>query len=99
MSLIDDYRWLVSDSGRVWLARVQEDARLLAKGASRLRQHLTAVQTQTLLEQIELRRRAARRFEHAYRLFFTARGLQQATDSRLATYKASRFAASHVLHL
>ncbi len=45
-----------------------------------------------LLEQVELRRRAAAKFTHAERLYFTRLALEQSTDEWVAHYKASRFA-------
>jgi hypothetical protein len=44
-----------------------------------------------LLEQVELRKRAKRKFSDAHWLFFTRRGLEQATDEVIAAYKAERF--------
>lgn len=44
-----------------------------------------------LAELVELRHRAARKFSHAERMFFTRRALEQATDEQLSAYKAQRF--------
>jgi hypothetical protein len=57
----------------------------------RLRKDLTASQAHLVIEQVELRARARPKFSRAQHMFFTARGLEQATDERLAEYKASRF--------
>lgn len=89
--LLDDYRWLVSGEGTRWLERVAEDRRNLVALAERLRKDLSAQRVHLLLEQIELRRRARRKFLDAQRMFFTPRGLEQATDQFVAAYKAGRF--------
>lgn len=44
-----------------------------------------------MLEQVGLRRRAREKFRHAERTYFTSRGLEQATDDAIASYKAGRF--------
>lgn len=88
----DDYRWLVSEAAKPWLA--------LAAGESasvqliqRLRKDLSAERAALVAEQADLRRRARHKFALAAEMFFTAQGFEQATDEWLATYKASRFAA------
>jgi hypothetical protein len=58
-----------------------------------LRRELSAARTHLVLEQHQLRQRAAKRFADADRLFFTEQSLQQASDPRTAGYKASRFPA------
>ena len=98
MQTLDDYHWLVSDTGRDWLVRVSTDARLSSETNLR-KAGLSSTRAALVAEQIELRRRAARRFQHADQLFFTTKSLQQATDGRIATYKATRFAARTVIDL
>lgn len=46
-----------------------------------------------VLEQAELRSQGRRKFSASGRLFFTGRGLEQATDQWIAAYKAARFPA------
>ncbi|MBP86573.1 MAG: hypothetical protein CMJ64_07655 [Planctomycetaceae bacterium] len=58
-----------------------------------LRKNLSADRTHLILEQIELRKRAVAKFRAAERMFFTRQLLEQATDERIAEYKAKRFAA------
>ena len=102
---LDDYRWLVSPEGRTFLpvsstgnSPVQAGQTSLSVAAgeaslpARLRKLLSPQQARLVREQIELRRRAQEKFPEAGRMFFTAVGLQQATDAPIAAYKAARFA-------
>jgi SAM-dependent methyltransferase len=92
---LDDYRWLVSDDGRRWIAQAAADPEPLVAQASRLRQQLSAQRTHLVLEQVELRERAREKFgDLAERMFFTRVGLEQATDQFVARYKAQRFPAA-----
>jgi hypothetical protein len=94
---LDDYRWLTSPEGSAALSELaagankvgQADVRLTA----RLRKTHSAARTHLLLEQLELRWRARDKFTDPARLFFTRKGLEQATDESVANYKARRFPA------
>ena len=88
---IDDYRWLVSEAATPWLARAAESAGPSVQWIERLRKDLSADRAALVVEQAELRRRARTKFSLADKMFFTAQGLEQATDERLADYKAGRF--------
>jgi THUMP domain-like len=97
---IVDYRWLVSDVARPWLALAREELSIdnqatagdvLVKLTSQLRKDLSAERAHLVIEQIELRQRASEKFSLADQMFFTRKGLEQATDEQLAAYKASRF--------
>jgi SAM-dependent methyltransferase len=88
---LDDYRWLVGAEGMNWLAEVAQAPGELLNVAGRLRKELSAAKVHLLLEQVELRRRGQRKFTAAERMFFTATGLEQATDQWVAAHKASRF--------
>ena len=94
---IDDYRWLIGDSAASWL---QQAAAIggppTPQHIARFRRQLTASQTQLVWQQVQLRRRAAARFRDADKMFFTELGLQQATDDRIAGYKAGALAAAGV---
>ena len=57
----------------------------------RLRKDLSLQRAHLVVEQIELRRRAREKFSLAEKMYLTRKGLEQATDERLAAYKASRF--------
>src|SRR3954451_6365640 len=93
MSDLEDYRWLVSDAAIPWLAAAAEPQVQLVKFAQTLRKQFSALRTHLILEQAELRRRAKEKFARADQLFFTRQSLEQATDDRIASYKASRFEA------
>ena len=86
---LDDYRWLVSEEAAGVLASIAEepDSALVAV-AARLRKDYSPARTHLLVEQATLRRRARTKFDEAARMFFTPLGLQQATDQKIARYKA-----------
>ncbi|MBW3598045.1 MAG: class I SAM-dependent methyltransferase [Planctomycetes bacterium] len=87
------YEWLVSSRAEPWLAEAAGGERPLATQARDLRKHLSAEQTHLVLELAKLRRRAAAKFSHAERMFFTPRALEQATSEGVARWKAQRTAA------
>jgi THUMP domain-containing protein len=60
---------------------------------SRLRKDLSHERAHLVTEQVELRRRARDKFSLAEQMFFTRKGLEQATDELIAAYKAQRFQA------
>ncbi len=88
---IDDYHWLTGAEAAGCLADVATADDEIARTASRLRSRCSPERTHLLLEQAALRKRAERKFVDAHRLFFTPRGLEQATDEAIAAYKAERF--------
>jgi hypothetical protein len=92
---IEDYRWLLSGAGERWLAAAGEEmaagGQLSVSAMARLRKDLSAEQAHLVVEQIELRKRAQEKFSLAERMFFTRKGLEQATDEQIAKYKAARF--------
>ena len=90
--MLEDYRWLVSDAAAAWLARVAADAPGdPAVLIPRLRKDLSAARAHLVVEQLDLRSRARDKFSFADQMFFTRKGLEQATDEQIAAYKAARF--------
>lgn len=89
---VDDYRWLTGDEAADLLRDLAAQPQALHSAAARLRRQLSAARTHLLLEQVELRCRAAAKFRLADRMFFTRIGLEQATDQWVAKHKAARFA-------
>ncbi|QDU74914.1 hypothetical protein Pan97_19340 [Bremerella volcania] len=90
-------QWLVSEEAKSWFKWLRGvDANSIGT-LTRLRQELRSEQAAALLSQVELRKRAARKFDHADRMFFTDIGLQQSTDQEIAAYKAKRFPADQPL--
>jgi hypothetical protein len=89
---VADYQWLTGDEAAEFLRELAATEMPLHTAVARLRQHLSPERTHLLVEQVELRRRAAAKFAAAGRMFFTRIGLEQATDEHVARYKASRFA-------
>jgi hypothetical protein len=92
----DDFRWLTgAEAGRILAAEANStDALALI---SRLRKTLSPARAALVAEQVDLRRRAAKKFSRAAELFFTKRGLEQATDDVTARYKAARFPTDAVV--
>ena len=91
---IEDVRWLVSPEGAALVAELAEDAGSLVAAAGRLQRRLAPERAHLILEQVELRRRAAAKFPAAGTMFFWPQTLEQATDAWVAAYKARRFAES-----
>jgi len=88
---LDDWRWLVGGEAEAQLGEATTIDDPLARVA-RLRKSLSAGRAALVAEQAALRHKARLKFRHAGQMFFTARGLEQATDDRTAAYKAGRFA-------
>jgi SAM-dependent methyltransferase len=92
---VDDYRWLVSEAAGPWLAIVRAEVESGESTdvalVSRLRRELSPERAHLVVEQVELRRRAREKFALADQMYFTRKGLEQATDEQVAAYKASRF--------
>jgi len=95
---LDDLRWLASTEGDKWLDRLADETDVSPNLVSTLRKELSAERTHALLEQVDLRRRARDKFEHADQMLFTRQGLEQATDEWIASFKAARFPAGADLH-
>jgi THUMP domain-like len=100
---LDDYRWLVSDAAMPWLARARgelaEAGGPTAALVGRLRKDISAERAHLVVEQCELRARAREKFSGADRMFFTRKGLEQATDEQVAAVKAVRFPVGRVADL
>ena len=86
---LEDYRWLTSRDAEPYLRAAAASSGSPAEVA-RFRRDLSPARTHLVLEQAELRRRARNKFARAEEMFFTRRGLEQATDQTVAAYKAAR---------
>jgi hypothetical protein len=89
---IADYQWLIGAEAARYLEELAARETPLHTLVTRLRRHLSLERTHLLIEQMELRRRAAEKFSNPGRMFFTRTSLEQATDEHVARYKATRFA-------
>ncbi|WP_176733209.1 THUMP-like domain-containing protein [Streptomyces agglomeratus] len=93
---MESFAALRTEEGRALLAalRDHDPADELAT-ATRLRREHPAALVSAALGQARLRQRAVAKFgaEDAYRMFFTPNGVEQATRTAVATYRAGRFAA------
>jgi hypothetical protein len=87
----DDYRWLTGPAAAEWLAWAAASEQSLSAQVEHLRGQCSGQRTHLVLEQAALRHKARAKFEAAERMFFTARGLEQATDETVAAHKAGRF--------
>ncbi len=88
-SELADIEWLTGDATGALLAELAEETGPLHTSVARLRAALSPAQTHLLLEQVELRHRAAAKFTQPERMFFTRLGLEQATDEWVAPTKPS----------
>lgn len=94
MAETSDCAWLISAEAAVWLDRAAADGRSALQTLDVLRRELSAERARLVVEQVDLRRRAAAKFgDLATRMFFTRTLLEQATDLWTARYKAQRLAA------
>lgn len=96
---LDDYRWLVGSEAAGLMRDVAESPQAELAMSKSLRKALSAARTRILLEQVELRRRARKKFSLADRLFFERVALEQATDEWIASYKQSRFGPERIADL
>jgi hypothetical protein len=91
---LDDFRWLLSDAAVPMLEIAQRqfvehvNVVRIAKG---LRKLTSATRSAIIMEQAQLRLRGRVKFSRAEEMFFTKRGLEQATSESISTYKARRF--------
>jgi hypothetical protein len=93
--------WLVSANAAQALAAAESEADPDSLGAGeRLRRLTTPERAAAALTQAGLRRKAVAKFgERAAELFFTADGLEQATRTDVARWRAGRFAAAGVTRI
>jgi hypothetical protein len=97
---LDDYRWLVSDAAVPWLTHVAAElagSNPTPAFVAKLRKQMSPARVHLVFEQIELRARAQEKFSLAGQMFFTRKGLEQATDEQIAAVKAARFPAGEPL--
>jgi predicted O-methyltransferase YrrM len=96
LDALGSFSALRTEEGRALLAELRDydPAQELAV-ATRLRREHEAELVSAALTQARLRQRAAAKFgaQDAQRMFFTPNGVEQATRSSVATYRAGRFAA------
>ena len=88
----EDYCWLVSEHADRWLKIAAEQGDADVNQVQSLRRELGAPRAHLVLEQASLRRRTRDKIVLAEQMFFTRKGYEQATDSRIARYKSQRFA-------
>jgi hypothetical protein len=85
------YQWLTDPAAAPWLDWAAVSRESLTAQVEHLRAQCTSDETHLVLEQVALRHKGRSKFAAAARMFFTPRGLEQATDEIVAAYKAARF--------
>ncbi|MGW2656562.1 class I SAM-dependent methyltransferase [Streptomyces sp. NPDC001478] len=96
---LDAFRALRTPEGAELLAGLRDhDPAAELATATRLRRDHPAALVSAALGQARLRQRAVAKFgaEDAHRMFFTPHGVEQATRTSVASYRARRFAAAGV---
>ncbi|MFO0884675.1 MAG: class I SAM-dependent methyltransferase [Pirellulales bacterium] len=92
---IADASWLATSAGLEGLRLLSElpfgNHAAVDKGMKKLRRDYTQEQWTFLLDQMDLRKRAASKYALASQLLFTRRSLEQSTDDRIAAWKARHF--------
>ena len=91
----EDYSWLLSEAAIPLLRQATDTFRAngnMVQLAQSLRKEISSSRAAIVLEQSQLRLRAQLKFPSAEAMFFTKRGLEQATGRGIAMYKAARFA-------
>ena len=85
---LSELQWLIEHANVELAAELPQDPLQLI---SHFRKQHSPQRSRLLVELRELRTRGLAKFSRAELMFFTRRGLEQATDERLAGYKANRF--------
>ena len=88
-----DYQWLTSAQAKPFL---EIASRHLSRSGDLIelirffREQLSVQQSQMVIKQSQLRKRAEKKFSCAAKMFFTEKGLEQSTGQLLADYKTTR---------
>jgi hypothetical protein len=91
----DDYLWLINEEATEWLTFAADSSVPIYRRARELQKGVGDVRGQLVLDQAELRKKGLVKFSDAEQMFFTRKGLEQATDQWLARYKAERFSKAN----
>ena len=90
----DDYKWLITPQAEAWLSETigrRESGENFLRISKWLRKQFSPERSALILELVQNRSRAIRKFERAEQMFFTRASLEMATDQWIAHYKARRF--------
>lgn len=85
-----DWEWLLSAAAEPYLDRATRDWRDPLRLIQSLRRELSSERARLVVDQGQLRVRAHDKFSRADQMFFTRTHYEQATEERLAFYKAKR---------
>ena len=89
-----EYQWLTSKEAEPWLIQTfgrRESGQDFLKISKWLRKQFSARRSALIIELVQNRSRAIRKFENAENMFFTRVGLEMATDQWISHYKSGRF--------
>lgn len=89
--MLDDYCWLTGAEAATFLDQAAQASHSPLALVKNLRKRLSVERARLIVEQVELRKRAAAKFFQAGRMYFERTALAQATDQWIARYKAARF--------
>ena len=90
----DEYQWLISDQAEVWLSETfgrRSSGQDYLKISKWLRKQFSPQRSALILELVQNRNRAMKKFDKAEQMFFTRAALEMATDQWIAAYKSKRF--------
>lgn len=90
----EDYQWLITPKAEPWLSETfgrRESGESFLRISKWLRKQFTPQRSALILELVQNRSRAIRKFERAEQMFFTRTALEMATDQWIAGYKSRRY--------
>ena len=87
---LEAWNWLVGRDGMACVDRIGIQTDVLGVSKSLRKQGLDPDKVRLVMEQVALRKSANKKFSRAMKMLFQRQLLEQATDERLAAYKASR---------
>jgi THUMP domain-like len=93
-SMFEDWHWLTSGAADEWLTLASAEIATAPnpdRMLHQLRKSLTPSRASLVIEQAQLRLRAKSKFRFAEKMYFTSKGLEQATSELMAEYKSQRF--------
>ena len=95
---IETLNYLLSNEGEKLLSEAQEIEGSFLRISTILRRYYPVNAVNAALELIDLRKRAARKFAYASRMFFTREALEQSSGETIARYHANRFARGAIVY-
>jgi hypothetical protein len=91
MMNLQDIQFLLSTNGRELLSKAENENGEIHSVITRLRSSYTLDQVSAVLNLLNLRKRARKKFALAQSMFFTPEGLEQSSGMRIASWRAQQF--------